>query len=62
MTVALRVELTRVSYGDRAVLRDVVLEVGQGEIVGVTGHVGAQRRLRILFTGWSGCAGFGATL
>ena len=41
MTVALRAELTRVSYGDRAVLRDVVLDVGQGEIVGVTGHVGA---------------------
>jgi energy-coupling factor transporter ATP-binding protein EcfA2 len=41
MTVALRLELTRVSYGDRPVLRDVVLEVGQGEIVGVTGHVGA---------------------
>ena len=41
MTAALRAELTRVSYGDRAVLRDVVLEIGQGEIVGVTGHVGA---------------------
>ena len=41
MTVALRAELTRVSYGDRAVLRDVVLEVAQGEILGVTGHVGA---------------------
>ena len=30
MTAALRAELTRVSYGDRAVLRDVVLEIGQG--------------------------------
>jgi energy-coupling factor transport system ATP-binding protein len=33
--------LIRVSYGDRTVLRDVTLEIGQGEIVGVTGHVGA---------------------
>jgi energy-coupling factor transporter ATP-binding protein EcfA2 len=41
MTQALRAELRRVSYGDRAVLRDVLLEIGQGEIVGVTGHVGA---------------------
>jgi energy-coupling factor transporter ATP-binding protein EcfA2 len=41
MTPALRAELKRVSYGDRAVLRDVLLEIGQGEIVGVTGHVGA---------------------
>jgi energy-coupling factor transporter ATP-binding protein EcfA2 len=41
MTAAVRAELGRVSYGDRAVLRDVVLEIGQGEIVGVTGHVGA---------------------
>ena len=41
MTAALRAELERVSYGDRAVLRDVVLEIGQGEIVGVTGPVGS---------------------
>jgi energy-coupling factor transport system ATP-binding protein len=40
MTV-LRADLLRVSYGDRAVLRDVVLEIGEGEIVGVTGHVGS---------------------
>ena len=41
MTVALRAELARVSYADRVVLRDVLLEIGQGEIVGVTGPVGA---------------------
>jgi energy-coupling factor transporter ATP-binding protein EcfA2 len=41
VTLALRAELRRVSYGDRTVLRDVTLEIGQGEIVGVTGHVGA---------------------
>jgi energy-coupling factor transport system ATP-binding protein len=41
MTAALRAELKRVSYGDRTALRDVILEIGQGEIVGVTGHVGA---------------------
>jgi energy-coupling factor transporter ATP-binding protein EcfA2 len=41
MTSAVRAELKRVSYGDRAVLRDVLLEIGHGEIVGVTGHVGA---------------------
>jgi hypothetical protein len=28
MTPAVRAELKRVSYGDRAVLRDVVLEIG----------------------------------
>jgi energy-coupling factor transporter ATP-binding protein EcfA2 len=33
--------LARVSYGDRVALRDVTLEIGQGEIVGVTGPVGA---------------------
>jgi energy-coupling factor transporter ATP-binding protein EcfA2 len=38
---AVRAELASVSYGDRLALRNVVLEVGQGEIVGVTGHVGA---------------------
>jgi energy-coupling factor transport system ATP-binding protein len=41
MTPALRADLRRVSYGERAVLRDVLLEIGHGEIVGVTGHVGA---------------------
>ena len=41
MTPALRAELKRVSYGESAVLRDILLEVGRGEIVGVTGHVGA---------------------
>ncbi|MGQ0714692.1 MAG: ABC transporter ATP-binding protein [Gemmatimonadaceae bacterium] len=41
MTPVLRVELERVSYGERAVLRDVSFEIGRGEIVGVTGHVGA---------------------
>jgi energy-coupling factor transporter ATP-binding protein EcfA2 len=41
MMPALRAELKRVSYGDRPVLRDVLLEIGRGEIVGVTGHVGA---------------------
>ena len=41
MTPALRAELTRVSYGDRTVLRDILLEIGRGEIVGVTGPVGA---------------------
>ena len=41
MTHALRVELASISYGDRTVLRDVTLDVGRGEIVGVTGHVGA---------------------
>ena len=41
MTLALRAELAKVSYGDRAVLRDVVLDVGRGEIVGVTGPVGS---------------------
>ena len=29
------------SYGGRTVLRNVMLEIGQGEIIGVTGHVGA---------------------
>ena len=41
MTTALRADLRRVSFGDRAVLRNVVLEIGRGEIVGVTGAVGA---------------------
>src|SRR5687767_13134994 len=41
MTTALRADLRRVSLGDRVVLRNVVLEIGRGEIVGVTGHVGA---------------------
>ena len=41
MTVALRAELASVSYADRVVLRDVLLEIGHGEIVGVTGPVGA---------------------
>jgi energy-coupling factor transporter ATP-binding protein EcfA2 len=41
MTMALRAELASVSYADRVVLRDVLLEIGQGEIVGVTGPVGA---------------------
>jgi energy-coupling factor transporter ATP-binding protein EcfA2 len=41
MMPALRADLRRVSYGERAVLRDVLLEIGHGEIVGVTGHVGA---------------------
>lgn len=41
MTTALRAELASVSYADRVVLRDVFLEIGQGEIVGVTGPVGA---------------------
>ena len=41
MTPALRADLRRVSYGERVVLRDVLLEIGHGEIVGVTGHVGA---------------------
>lgn len=41
MMPILRVELRRVSYGDRAVLRDVYFDIGRGEILGVTGHVGA---------------------
>ena len=36
----LRADLSTVSYGDRAVLRDTQLEVRAGEIVGVTGPVG----------------------
>lgn len=41
MTAVVRAELASVSYVDRVVLRDVVLEAGPGEIVGVTGPVGA---------------------
>jgi energy-coupling factor transport system ATP-binding protein len=41
VTQALRVQLTRVSYGDRAVLRDVALDIARGEIVGVAGPIGA---------------------
>src|SRR5688500_19342199 len=41
MTTALRADLRRVSFGDRVVLRNVELEIGRGEIVGVTGAVGA---------------------
>jgi energy-coupling factor transporter ATP-binding protein EcfA2 len=41
MTMALRAELASVSYADRVVLRDVLLEIDHGEIVGVTGPVGA---------------------
>ena len=41
MMPVLRAELSSVSYGDRAVLRDIQLEVGAGQIVGVTGPVGS---------------------
>lgn len=41
MTPVLRAELTSLSYGDRAVVRDVHLEVSAGEIVGITGPVGS---------------------
>lgn len=41
MTPVVRAELASVAYGDRVVLRDVVLEAGPGEIVGVTGPVGS---------------------
>ncbi len=41
MMPVLRAELTSVSYGASAVLRDIRLEMGAGEIVGVTGPVGS---------------------
>ena len=37
----MRVDLRQVAYGDRVALHDVVFDIGRGEIVGVTGHVGA---------------------
>jgi energy-coupling factor transport system ATP-binding protein len=37
----LRADLSSVSYGDRAVLRDIQLAVRAGEILGVTGPVGS---------------------
>ena len=41
MIPVLAVQLAGVSYGDRVVLRDVLLEIKPGEIVGVTGPVGS---------------------
>ncbi len=41
MSAVLRVDLKRVRYGDRVALRDVALEMMQGEILGVTGPVGS---------------------
>lgn len=41
MNPVLSAVLTRVSYGDRVVLRDVQLDMQPGEIVGVTGPVGS---------------------
>lgn len=41
MTAVARVDLRQVAYGDRVALRDVTFDIGRGEIVGVTGHVGA---------------------
>jgi energy-coupling factor transport system ATP-binding protein len=41
MTAVARVDLRRVVYGDRIALRDVAFDIGRGEIVGVTGPVGA---------------------
>src|SRR5688572_14207537 len=41
MMPVLSAELARVSYGDRAVLRDVQLEIYPKEIVGLTGPVGS---------------------
>lgn len=41
MTPVVRVDLRQVAYGDRVALRDVAFAIGRGEIVGVTGHVGA---------------------
>lgn len=41
MTAVVRVDLRQVAYGDRVALRDVAFDIGRGEIVGVTGHVGA---------------------
>ncbi|MDQ4081103.1 MAG: ATP-binding cassette domain-containing protein, partial [Gemmatimonadota bacterium] len=41
MTAVVRVDLRQVAYGDRVALRDVAFDISRGEIVGVTGHVGA---------------------
>ena len=41
MTPVARVDLRQVAYGDHVALRDVTFDIGRGEIVGVTGHVGA---------------------
>ena len=41
MTAVVRVDLRQVAYGNRIALRDVAFDIGRGEIVGVTGHVGA---------------------
>ena len=41
MTAVVRVDLRQVAYGDRVALHDVAFDIGRGEIVGVTGHVGA---------------------
>jgi energy-coupling factor transport system ATP-binding protein len=40
-SLALRMRINTVSYGDRVALRDVSLDLGRGEIVGIAGHVGA---------------------
>ncbi len=52
MMPVLSAELARVSYGDRAVLRDVQLEIYPKEIVGLTGPVGSGKTTLAL-----GCAG-----
>ncbi len=41
MSSVVRAELSSVSYGEVTVLRDVFLEIGRGEIVGLTGPVGS---------------------
>jgi energy-coupling factor transporter ATP-binding protein EcfA2 len=41
MTPVLSAELARVSYGERVVLRDVLLQIHPGEIVGLSGPVGS---------------------
>ncbi|HJU69097.1 MAG TPA: ATP-binding cassette domain-containing protein [Gemmatimonadaceae bacterium] len=41
MIPVLRADLSIVAYGDRTALRDIRLEISPGEIVGITGPVGA---------------------